>query len=45
MFQRERAVLKFMPYTPAMNCSGMKMVAMTVSTRMISFMRLLITDR
>ncbi len=34
----------FMPYTPARNESGMKIVLITVSTFMISFMRLEIAD-
>ena len=41
MFQGDTSVSKFMPYTPAMKLSGMKIVAMIVSVFMISFMRLL----
>jgi len=39
MLSGPACVLKFMPYTPTMNVNGMKIVAMIVSTFMISFMR------
>ena len=45
MFHGERAVLKFIPHTPAMNDSGMKIVAMIVSTFMTEFSRLLTLER
>lgn len=45
MFQGPALRSKFMPYTPTMNVSGMNIVAITVSNRMTSFMRLLTLDR
>ena len=39
------SVLKFMPNQPVMNVSGMKIVAITVSSFITSFMRLLMLAR
>ena len=45
MLYGDTSGLKFMPYSPAMNPSGMKIVAITVNTFITSFIRIPAVDR